>query len=175
LHEAIVNREKRKGCIAGAYIVAFASVQPYGIIEVAAVKDPLISSGIETLRIRHRRGVRVLAMGLVLLGLCVFAWGLRYKLSLYQPPHSVGTHMPAAKLLAGKERIALPAVNLRRATSTPAVPFVVGLWSLVLFLPMLLRQWTGSRAWGWLSARTHFLPDIGRSAPSSVRPPPCTL
>lgn len=66
-------------------------------------------------RISGRRGFRILGFGLVLLGLCVFAWGLRYKLSLYDPPHSIARHMPEAKLVAGKERIPVPVVSLRQA------------------------------------------------------------
>ncbi len=36
-------------------------------------------------------------------GLCVFAWGLRYKLSLYDPPHSASHNIPIAKLLSKDE------------------------------------------------------------------------
>jgi hypothetical protein len=114
-------------------------------------------------------------MGLMLLGLCVFAWGLRYKLSLYQPPHSVARHMPAAKLLAGKEQGSLPAVNLRRPASDNPLPPAMSLWVLAIFLPVCLRLWPGTRAWEQTSARSRFLPAFGRSAPSSVRPPPCLL
>jgi hypothetical protein len=38
------------------------------------------------------------------LGLAVFAWGLQYKLSLYDPPHSVAHQMPEAKLLSKNEQ-----------------------------------------------------------------------
>lgn len=43
---------------------------------------------------------------LVLLGLafCVFTWGLQYKLSLYDAPHSISHQMPAAKLLSRDEQ-----------------------------------------------------------------------
>ena len=45
-------------------------------------------------------------MTLVLLGLafCVFMWGLQYKLSLYDAPHSISHQMPAAKLLSRDEQ-----------------------------------------------------------------------
>jgi hypothetical protein len=79
--------------------------------------------------------MRVFAFGLVLLGMCVFAWGLKYKLSLYDPPHSISHHMPAAKLLAGKEKIALPAVDWRVATAPGAplalVPFAMAFLALM--------------------------------------------
>jgi hypothetical protein len=83
---------------------------------------------------RHK-GVRVFSFALVLLGMCVFAWGLKYKLSLYDPPHSISHHMPAAKLLAGKEQIALPAVDLRTAPAPGAplalVPFALAFLALM--------------------------------------------
>lgn len=66
-------------------------------------------------RISGRRGFHILGLGLVLLGFCIFAWGLNYKLSLYAPPQSLARHMPAAKLVVGKERSSPPAVNLRQA------------------------------------------------------------
>ncbi|MFP5230505.1 MAG: hypothetical protein ACLGXA_23045 [Acidobacteriota bacterium] len=37
------------------------------------------------------------------IALCVFAWGLRYKLSLYDPPHSASHNFPIAKLLSKDE------------------------------------------------------------------------
>jgi hypothetical protein len=42
------------------------------------------------------------------LGLAVFAWGLQYKLSLYDPPHSVAHRMPEAKLLSKNEQRRAP-------------------------------------------------------------------
>ena len=79
--------------------------------------------------------MRVLAFGLVLLGMCVFAWGLKYKLSLYDPPHSVSHHMPAAKLLAGKEKITLPPIDWRSAPAPGAplalVPFALAFLALM--------------------------------------------
>lgn len=45
-------------------------------------------------------------LGLLLMGLAlsVFAWGLQYKLSLYQPPQSVSHRVPMAKLLSREEQ-----------------------------------------------------------------------
>ena len=34
------------------------------------------------------------------IGLCVLLWGLRYKLSLYDPPHAASRNIPVAKLLS---------------------------------------------------------------------------
>jgi hypothetical protein len=37
------------------------------------------------------------------LALCVFAWGLQYKLSLYDPPQAASHQIPTAKLLSKNE------------------------------------------------------------------------
>jgi hypothetical protein len=50
-----------------------------------------------------RTSIRVV-MGIVFLALAVFGWGVKYKLSLYDPPGSISTHMSHAKLLSQKER-----------------------------------------------------------------------
>jgi hypothetical protein len=38
------------------------------------------------------------------LAIAVFAWGLQYKLSLYDPPHSTSHQIPEAKLLSRDEQ-----------------------------------------------------------------------
>jgi hypothetical protein len=43
-------------------------------------------------------------MGIIFLALAVFGWGVKYKISLYDPPRSISTHMSQAKLLSQKER-----------------------------------------------------------------------
>ena len=78
----------------------------------------------------------MLGLGLVLLGFCVFAWGLRYKLSLYDPPHSVSRHMPEAKLVAGKERLPVSIINLRQAQERILPVALSGLALLFLCLRM---------------------------------------
>ena len=40
----------------------------------------------------------------IALGLCVFLWGLQYKLSLYDPPDTSSPHVPMAKLLSKNEQ-----------------------------------------------------------------------
>jgi hypothetical protein len=42
-------------------------------------------------------------LGFLGLALCVFMWGLQYKLSLYDPPGSASHKMPTAKLLSKNE------------------------------------------------------------------------
>ena len=50
-----------------------------------------------------RTSIRVV-LGIVFLALAVFGWGVKYKISLYDPPGSISTHMSHAKLLSQKER-----------------------------------------------------------------------
>jgi hypothetical protein len=122
-------------------------------------------------QISRRNGMRLLACGLVFLGVCVFAWGLRYKLSLYDPPQSVSHRIPAAKLLSGKEQVAVQALNRARAAS-PAVPAVLlGLGLIFAFLRSMRVQPRFMLNSAWLAP--------GVPAPSRVaasycftRPPP---
>ena len=138
------------------------------------LKDPPISLATQFSRIGRRRGVRALAFGLALLGLCVFAWGLRYKLSLYDPPHSIASHMPEAKLLSGRERVGVQGLNLRRA-APGAMPFFLNASVSVAFAPPALRLSSGPRAWAELVSRVSHFPGSGRDAPLFVRPPPSFL
>ena len=59
-----------------------------------------------------------LSMLLALLGVCVFVWGLGYKLSLYETPSSSIHRIPEAKLLCRSEdRNAADGVSLFHAKS----------------------------------------------------------
>ena len=46
----------------------------------------------------------LLPLGLLMLSLAVFGWGLQYKLSLYKGKDSISHLAPVAKLLSQKER-----------------------------------------------------------------------
>jgi hypothetical protein len=46
----------------------------------------------------------MISLGMLLLAFAVFSWGLKYKLSLYDPPTNRSAHMAEAKLLSNKER-----------------------------------------------------------------------
>jgi hypothetical protein len=59
-------------------------------------------------RTRNERFSPIAALGVLLIGIAVFGWGLYYKLSLYQAPQSVTHLAPHAKLLSQKERAAMP-------------------------------------------------------------------
>lgn len=124
--------------------------------------------------VRSSRGLRVLGLWLVLLGVCVFAWGLRYKLSLYDSPHSLGRHMPAAKLLTSRERTSLPVMDLREAASLGApLPGCTMLLALIARLdtPIRLRD---SRSWIDAFAAPS-PPQAAFSSPCNKRPPPSLL
>lgn len=115
--------------------------------------------------------MRAFAFGLVLLGVCVFAWGLRYKLSLYAPPHSVARRIPAAKLLTGKERAAIPVVDPRRSADGGylAALGLVGL-ALLALTPFHLRA---HRSWQLLDPPAAALCAVWVArGPVFIRPPP---
>lgn len=70
---------------------------------------------------RRRGGSQWMIVTIAMLAFAVFSWGVRYKVSLYNPAN----HMSAAKLLSQRERPATfesarlaadPAVNLEPAT-----------------------------------------------------------
>lgn len=116
-----------------------------------------------------RRGLRVFAPALILLGVCVFAWGLRYKLSFYSHPHSATHHVQEAKLLL-TDRSATPVAALHRSLRDAAPP-AIPLWIPVLLLLagvffLLTREWAPDpdrvhRSQRWLFASSGF-----------IRPPP---
>lgn len=108
----------------------------------------------------------------VALAFCLFAWGLQYKLSLYDPPQAASHHIPTAKLLSKNElsRSTESPMVVRTRTSTRVVytiPTVIAFILLPVFsilnLPSFQAQHCSSCLWhlrrGHL--RTHF-----------VRPPP---
>jgi hypothetical protein len=116
-----------------------------------------------------RSRLRALAPALVLLGICVFAWGLRYKLSLYAPAQSVTRQMPAAKLLA-PDRSAVPAAALDRAVDR-SVPLAIPLWFATLVVLTGMKFWSGSE---WVLYRGGARTSTGwfHGASAFIRPPP---
>jgi hypothetical protein len=68
---------------------------------------------------QHRSNRAILPRGSPLflcLALFVFAWGLQYKLSLYDAPQSESRSIPAAKLLSKNERASVSKNVLLRST-----------------------------------------------------------
>jgi hypothetical protein len=87
------------------------------------------------------------------LGICVFAWGLQYKLSLYYPPHSSYHQVPEAKLLSKNEQPRITAeLPLEGNKQAPAA-------SLLLNLTALMLAWLTSLTFGRVVvAERGFLP-----------------
>src|SRR5580698_1819019 len=78
----------------------------------------------------NRRRAVLLPLGLLMLSMAVFGWGLQYKLSLYQSKDSIAHLTPEAKLLSQKERPAAQGViSSPKVSSFAAFPV-----SLVLTL-----------------------------------------
>jgi hypothetical protein len=70
------------------------------------------------------------------LALCVFLWGLEYKMSLYEPPHATSRQLPEAKLLSENEQPDRSADAARAQGSlrtAAAFPFSLLLFALSLF------------------------------------------
>ncbi len=105
-----------------------------------------------------RRAV-LLPLGLLMLSLAVFGWGLQYKLSLYQSKDSITHLAPEAKLLSQKERPAATQGLAARSPEAPAFPFVAA-FVLVAVASFLLRA----------AARYLRTGSMERSRPSR---PPC--
>ena len=85
----------------------------------------------------NRRAV-LLPLGLLMLSLAVFGWGLQYKLSLYQGKNSITHLAPEAKLLSQKER---PAATQGLGARFPEVPAFPAFAAFVLVaVASLLRQ-----------------------------------
>lgn len=70
------------------------------------------------------------------LALAVFAWGLQYKLSLYDPPQAASHQMPHAKLLS-EDQQSSQAGHLAIAQEDASIGAVVAGWSLVFFSLLL--------------------------------------
>ncbi|HEX4006464.1 MAG TPA: hypothetical protein VHX60_09835 [Acidobacteriaceae bacterium] len=113
----------------------------------------------------------MLGLGLVMLGLCVFAWGLRYKLSLYDAPHSMSTTMPAAKLLAGKDRSWVSAIEIRRVTN-PEAPLALTTLALSFFVLMGARLFPGFTGWAPGHVPVRIVSGPAACAAHFIRPPP---
>lgn len=122
----------------------------------------------------HRRASAVTVFAILLLAFTVFGWGTGYKLSLYDPPGSPSTVIPAAKLLSEKERplTAKVAAHLLPTTAQettkyyPAVVIVALIFSLLLPISTWVRVTTNHDLLAQRSAHSSFF---------SFRPPPALL
>ena len=86
----------------------------------------------------NRRRAVFLPLGLLMLSLAVFGWGLQYKLSLYQGKGSIAHLTPEAKLLSQKERPAAAQALDARSPELAAFPLFAAL--LLVAVASVLRQ-----------------------------------
>src|ERR1700760_2176844 len=99
----------------------------------------------------HRRASAVTVFATLFLAFTVFGWGTGYKLSLYDPPGSRSTIIPAAKLLSQKERPTtakvaaqlVPAAPTQETTNYyPAIVFVAFIFGLRHLISTWIRVTT---------------------------------
>lgn len=97
---------------------------------------------------RSARRWNLLVLLIVGLAIAVFAWGLRYKLSLYNSASHTFHHVAAAKLLSNRERPADTAVQIERATTPTMVVLsaTLILLTVLVFDARLQSQWLFQRA-----------------------------
>jgi hypothetical protein len=119
-----------------------------------------------------RSGLRGLAFGIALLGLCIFAWGLKYKLSLYDPPHAVSHHMPAAKLLSGKERSFVSTLVVAPRPANSAAPLALTTLALAFLACAAGKLSAGFYSSPLARSSRDLAPASVRCAPAFIRPPP---
>lgn len=119
----------------------------------------------------HSKGLRGLAFGLLLLSGCVFGWGLRYKLSLYDPPHSVNHRMPEAKLLSGKECGEFAAIQVSPVSGAELPPILSAL--VLAFVALIGTElFPGQQTLGSALARSRGTPQSVPRPAFFIRPPP---
>ncbi len=80
-----------------------------------------------------------MGLGILLLAIAVFGWGIKYKLSLYDAPGSFSTHIAQAKLLSQKERSVAPtAVDSARVASPQRYSSILyaAIWAATLIFTL---------------------------------------
>jgi hypothetical protein len=107
------------------------------------------------------------------LAFCVFAWGLQYKLSLYDPPQTPSHQIPTAKLLSRDEQSSTVEhpLAIRTKTSTSVIYTAPTAVFLILFLAISLLNPPASRR---VEKRDDRLFHLHRAVLNTlfVRPPP---
>ena len=111
------------------------------------------------------RSTPCLAVLMFLLSFAVFAWGLNYKLSLYNSQATTSAHEPAAKLLSNQER---------PATRVPAIPREVPSLFPISIVALLITSLPIGES--FVSHTRSYVPShtVGMGGPLFRRPPPCT-
>jgi hypothetical protein len=123
--------------------------------------------------ISSRRLSPTAALGILLVALSVFGWGLHYKLSLYQVPSAAAPLGPHAKLLSEKER-RTPLVAVDNGTlesNLTSAPFEFSaVWLLALTVAFSLRS--QFQAQNLIAAAIVRNRETAASSFFSFRPPP---
>ena len=121
---------------------------------------------------KNRSFSRIGALAFLGLAVCIFAWGLQYKLSLYDSSQAATHQVPKAKLLSSNEQSRTAKIALVDQTEVSSSVFcvVVAFFSVFLFAPSLLNPLAGqSSQWTNRSWRLHF---SSFQSDLFVRPPP---
>ena len=122
----------------------------------------------------RRTPIRVV-IGVLVLAFAVFGWGVQYKRSLYDPPDSVSTRIPHAKLLSPKER---PVSSVNLGSVLPASPkselaiLPIFLIYVIVFGSLFVMS---SRSWDMPKGIDSSKQRRANSNYFSFRPPPVLL
>lgn len=87
------------------------------------------------------------------LALCVFLWGLQYKLSLYDPVQASSHQIPTAKLLSKDDLSSGLTAVLAATRTTPSDSALPSLLFTACLLTLLMRTAVGLPSWNVLSSR----------------------
>jgi glucan phosphoethanolaminetransferase (alkaline phosphatase superfamily) len=109
------------------------------------------------------------------LGLCVFVWGLRYKLSLYDLPYSVSHNIPTAKLVSKNELRETQKATMAVADAGTCAAATQLLLSLMFsVMPVKIARTSSPSAHPKLPSRTRMLESAGLHS-FFFRPPPTAI
>ncbi len=111
-------------------------------------------------------------VGMLLLAVAVFAWGLQYKMSLYNASSGLTASVPHAKLLSQKERPEANVASIRPDSTQDRLPYAILLFaSIVCSLVVAVTIQTRSLSLDKGSRQQRF----AASDFFSFRPPPVLL
>jgi hypothetical protein len=153
----------------------------WGLLRAGAVTDCISRMGQESnyiqVKVQRWSATRQFSLFGILaflgLAVCVFAWGLQYKLSLYDPPQAASHQIPQAKLLSRNEQSGTSESPLVvRTKTTTRVSYTVP--TTVFFVPLLALSILNPQASGQRERRTSHSWHLRRGLFDIffVRPPP---
>ena len=149
-------------------------MRPCGKLHWQPVQDPSLECHLTMHLWSRSRLIKALGIQAFLgLAICVFAWGLEYKLSLYDPPQTASHQIPKAKLLSRDEQssTAESPLIVRTKTSTRVIYAVSTAVFLILLLALSVMNAPESGQWEQCASRSwHLRRAILRTY--FVRPPP---